>query len=170
MSYSTKIRTCYHFDNRSADYDYLSKFYKLLSKIHVPNLCRQSIFGQKALYIKRCTASASCGCNGLTIVRVSYVTGSKHTGYVCGGVGRVGDDIAGFIGGYLIVEHSCVGAVTYSEEESVYSQVKVLFTVGSFVFNKMCTFKEFLAEQACSVCVEKHFDISFVKHSLLHNL
>ena len=125
---------------------------------------------QETLGFHGCLASACCGADGLTVVRVGYVTGSEDSGNVGAWGGAVGLDVTLGIGLDGRLEQVAVGLVSYGQEEAVNGKVIALFVRLAKVADHMRSLQLGLAVESQRVVLEQDFDLRVVEHALLHDL
>ena len=125
---------------------------------------------QISLSLTSCHTTASCCYDSLTICWVTNITGSKDTLYVCTRCSCDVLDIPHFIKVNLSLEDISIRLMTDSKEESVNSNIILLFISLTLAIYKMHTFYAILSIKPNGIMLKENLDILCILDTLLHNL
>ena len=110
-------------------------------------------------------------------MRVSTVSGRKHTRHIRARTITVHDDVPFRITRQEILEQFGIGMVTDSQEESVdvdvadlFERFSVLVTDRTFAVNQVCSLYFSFTGQSQGVMLKEHFYLRVIQHALLHDL
>ena len=125
---------------------------------------------EEALCIKSGATTCAGGADGLTVARVSAVTGSEYTGDIGMSGSTLYLNISFLVKIDLTTENLSIGTMTDSEEESVDSDIEMLFIIFSEITHDVRTLYAVLTEETFSIAIEKHLDILTLLDTLGHHI
>ena len=108
--------------------------------------------------------------NGLTVMRIRYVTCRKDTGNTRAGCAVDRHDIAYLVGLHPRFEYIRIGFMADCQEESIDRNIHHLLIGLSLTLHQVGTLYPILSKQTDRVVLEKHGDLGIVQHPLLHHL
>lgn len=115
-------------------------------------------------------AAGGGGNDGLAVVRVGTIAGSKHTRDIRAGTVAIRDDVAFSITVQVSGKQIRVRTMPDGKEESVNINMAELLVGRAFPIYKVCAVHLVLAREAQGVALEEHFDFRILKDPFLHDV
>lgn len=115
-------------------------------------------------------AAGGGGNDGLAVVRVGTIAGSKHTRDIRAGTVAVGDDVTFGVAIQVIGKQIRVGTMPDGKEETVNINMAELLVGRALSIYKVRAVHLVLAREAQGVALEEHFDFRILKYTLLHDV
>ena len=124
---------------------------------------------QIALRLDCSRTTATCSRNGLAIMWISHVSGSKYPRHSCLRRTRNRLNIANLVCFDPGFEYLGIRSMTDSQEETVNCYIHLFFVRFTHPFYQMCTFDTVFTEKTDRVMLEQDRDIRSVQDTFLHD-
>lgn len=115
-------------------------------------------------------AAGGGGNDGLAVVRVGTIAGSKHTRDIRAGTVAIRDDVAFGVTVQVAGKQIRVGTMPDGKEETVDINVAELLVGRALLIYKVCTVHLVLAREAQGVALEEYLDFRILNDALLHDV